>query len=152
MGLSPSPSVDRWHVLWPQEALSTQSTISLLQCFSWDKGIPRWLLTLMGQLVAQLRSCLLPFTTVMSNNVHVSGKHVLGGLTCLMHTPNSARAEPLRPSPSEGNGKIPGECWGLAWIQRFYSLSGLTLLMRQRKHTAHGSETQTYRWQRRQLS
>ena len=87
------------------------------------------------------KELLTPLHDIQKQDVHISDKHILEGLTRLTCTPTCVRAEQLRPSPSEGNGKIPSECWGLACIQKFYSLSGLTLLMRQRKHTAHGSET-----------
>lgn len=55
-----------------------------------------------------------PLPDIQEQDMHISDKHTLKGLTHLLHTP-----DPLHPSPSEGNGKIPGVCWGLAWIQGF---------------------------------
>lgn len=103
----------------PGSPSSPRSAIPLLQRFYGDKVISRWLLILMGQPVAQPRSCLLPFAIFTSSDVRI-----LEGLTCLMHAPAPARAEPLCPSPSEGNGKIPRECWGLARIRGFTASLG----------------------------
>lgn len=53
-----------------------------------------------------------PLLDIQEQDVHISDKH-----THLLNAP-----DPLHPSPSEGSGKIPGECWALAWIQGFTAL------------------------------
>lgn len=70
-----------------------------------------------------------PLLDIQEQDVHISDKHTLQGLTHLLHTP-----DPPHPSPSEGTGKIPGECWALAWIQGFTASLG-SLYSRGRENT-----------------
>lgn len=70
-----------------------------------------------------------PLPDIQEQDVHISDKHSLEGLTHLLHTPDLPH-----PSPREGSGKIPGKCWALAWIQGFTASLG-SLYSRGRENT-----------------
>lgn len=80
---------DQWHVLCPQEVFHPHlfwSTIPLLQCCFGDEVISRWLLTLMGQLVAQPRSCSLSFVILKSKThiFHINTSQKVSPVSCTL--------------------------------------------------------------------
>lgn len=118
-----SPHREQWHILCPRAALHPPTPF--LKCH------PSLSTPLLGESDFQAGSypdgptlcpakmLLSPLPDIQEQDVHISNKHTLEGLTHLLHTP-----DPLHPSPSEGSGKMPGECWALAWIHGFTASLG----------------------------